>query len=66
MCHEKTGFLQMQSELSQDSVARLTCASPLNLFKFMTKDIDFNVTQVGHDGTAQNFRTISTNMQSST
>ena len=39
-------------ELLQDSVARLTCALPLNLLKSMTHDIDLKVTQVGHDGTA--------------
>ena len=41
-----------KQELSQDSVARLTCALPLNLLKCMTKDTDINVTQVGRDGTA--------------
>ena len=39
-------------ELSQDSVARLTCALPLNLSKSMTHDLDLKVAQVGCDGTA--------------
>ena len=38
--------------LSQDSVAHLTCALPLNQLKSMTHDIDLKVTQVGRDGTA--------------
>ena len=33
------------------SVARLTCALPLHLFKSMTHDLDLKVTQVGHHGT---------------
>ena len=40
-----------KKELSQDSVARLTCALPLHLLKSMTHDLDLKVTQVGHDGT---------------
>ena len=41
-----------QLELSQDRVARLTCALPLNLSKSMTHDLDLNVAQVGCYGTA--------------
>ena len=41
-----------QLELSQDSVARLTCALSLNLSKSMTHDLDLKVAQVGCDGTA--------------
>ena len=32
---------------AQDSVARLTCALPLNLSKSMTHDLDLKVAQVG-------------------
>ena len=42
----------MKKELSQDSVARLTCALPLNLSKSMTHDLDLKVAQVDCDGTA--------------
>ena len=34
------------------SLARLTCALPLNLLKSMTNDADLKVTQLGCDGTA--------------
>ena len=44
-----TGALKY--ELSQDSVARLTCALPLNLLKSLTHDIDLKITHVGRDGT---------------
>ena len=40
-----------KKELSQDSIARLTCALPLHLLKSMTHDLDLKVTQVGHHGT---------------
>ena len=39
-------------ELSQDSIAHLTCALPINLLIFMIHNLDLKVTQVGHDGTA--------------
>ena len=41
-----------QYELSQDSVAHLTYALPINLLKSMTHDLDLKVSQVRHDGTA--------------
>ena len=54
--HKSNRKFPYKSELSQDSVARLTCALPLNLLKSMTHNdahnSDFNVTQVGRNGTA--------------
>ena len=38
--------------LLQDSVARLTCALPLNLLKSMIHDLYLKVTEVYHDGSA--------------
>ena len=45
------GHEKKKKELSQDSVARLTCALPLHLLKSLTHDLDLKVTQVDDDGT---------------
>ena len=49
--------------MSQDSVARLSCALPLYQVKSMIHDHDLEVTHAGLDGTALNFTQTSTNMQ---
>ena len=49
--------------MSQDSVARLSCALQLYQLKSMIHDHDLEVTHAGLDGTALNFKQTSTNMQ---
>ena len=44
--------INVLSSFEQDSIARLTCALPLNILKSMIHDLDLKVSQVGRDGTA--------------